>query len=134
MKLLLALVATLALALGISTSAQAQTSNVLLVAQDSNKLITVFDTADPGLSGAWLSYSSQISTTGTAIENKLFAGLPSGTVLLVRIDSNKTMTVMVVNDPGFFKPGFPLVGQLVYQDASLAGAIGALKDRLYLGL
>ena len=127
MKLLLTLFATLALAVGISAPAQAQTSNVLLISQDANKVVTVVRTADPGVTGTWLSYSSQLSTTATAIENKLFSGLPAGQVLLVKIDPYKNITVMLVNDPG-------VTGEFVVIDNSIVNAVGAIKNRLYLGL
>ena len=89
--------------------------------------ITVVDVADPGVTGTWLSYSSQLSTTATAIENKLFSGIPAGQVLLVRIDANKNIIVMLVNDPG-------VTGQFVVIDNSVVNAVGAIKNRLYLGL
>jgi hypothetical protein len=128
MKLLLTIVATLALALGISTSAQAQTSNVLLISQDtSTKVITVVRAADPGVTGTWLSYSSQLSTTATAIENRLFSAIPAGQVLLVKMDAYKNITVMLVNDPG-------VTGEFVVIDNSIIGAVSAIKNRLYLGL
>lgn len=127
MKLLLTLVATLAVALGISTSAQAQTSNVLLISQDTNKVVTVIRTADPGVTGSWLSYSNQLSTTATAIENKLFSGLPAGQLILVKIDANKNMTVMLVNNPY-------VTGEFIAIDNNIVGAVGAIKNRLYLGL
>jgi hypothetical protein len=127
MKLLLTLFATLALALGISTSAQAQTSNILLISQNANKVITVVDVADPGVTGTWLSYSSQLSATATAIENKLFSGIPAGQVLLVKMDANKNITVMLVNDPG-------VTGEFVVIDNNIGNAVGAVKNRLYLGL
>jgi hypothetical protein len=129
MKFLLTLLATLALAVGISTSAQAQTSNVLLISQNTNtKVVTVVRAADPGVTGSWLSYSSQLSTTATAIENKLFSGIPAGQVLLVRIDAYKNIIVMLVNDPGISG------GEFVVIDNNIVNAVGAIKNRLYLGL
>ena len=123
--LTLLLAVTLAI---VAPSAQAQTSNVLLISQDANtKVVTVIRTADPGVTGTWLSYSSQLSTTAPAIENKLFSGIPAGQVLLVKIDSYKNITVMLVNDPG-------VTGEFVVIDNNIVNAVGAIKNRLYLGL
>lgn len=128
MKYLFVFAALLVLAVGVSAPAQAQTSNVLLISQDAGtKVITVVKAADPGVTGTWLSYSSQISATGSAIENKLFSGIPSGQMLLVKIDANKTMTVMLVNNPY-------VTGSFVAVDTNLAGVVGAVKNALYLGL
>lgn len=84
-------------------------------------------TADNGIAGSWLSYSSQLSTTATAVENKLFSGLAAGKVIVIRIDANKNMTVLLADDPG-------LTGDLVVVDNVLSNAMGAIKNRLYLGL
>ena len=111
-----------------SSSAKAQTSNILVISQNSStKVVSVISAPDSGVSGTYLSYSSQLSTTITAIENKLFSGLASGTVLIVRVDANKNITVLVAPDPG-------LSGQFVVVDDKLSSVSGAIKNRLYLGL
>ena len=120
----------LILSAGLVQSASAQSAtNVLIVSQDaSTKVITVIKVADPGTTGTWLSYSNQLSTTGTAIENSLYAGLASGKVLLIRQDvSSKIVTVMSVVDPG-------ASGTFVSIDNSVINSVGAIKNSLYLGL
>lgn len=128
MKYFFTLIVTLVLALALSAPAQAQTSNILIVSQDSTtKVITVTKASDNGVTGTWLSYSSQLSTTGVAIENKLFSGLAAGKVIVVRIDANKTMTVLLADDPA-------LPGSFVAVDNNLPNVVGAIKNSLYLGL
>jgi len=133
MKFAFTLLAALALAVGISTSAQAQTSNILVISQDaSTKVVTVIKAADdPTITGAWLSFSSQLSTTGTAIENKLFSGLAYGKVIVVRIDASKTMTVLLAD--ASVLPA-DLHGSFVAVDTNLPNVVGAIKNSLYLGL
>ena len=128
MKKLFAVLFALAVTVGMmASSAQAQTSNILVISQDANKVITVIRIADNGVTGSWLSYSSQLSTTVTAVENKLFSGLSTGKVIVLRIDASKTMTVLLADDPGF-------TGEYVVVDNTLSNAVGAIKNRLYLGL
>jgi hypothetical protein len=118
------------LTLGFATCANAQSSsNVLIVSQDaSTKVITVIKVADPGTTGTWLSFSSQLSTTGSAVENSLYSGLASGKVLLIRQDvTSKTVTVLLVTDPG-------ASGTFVSIDNSVTNSVGAIKNALYLGL
>jgi hypothetical protein len=113
-----------------ATVANAQSaSNVLIVSQDaSTKVITVLKVADPGTTGTWLSYSSQLSTTGTAIENSLYAGLASAKVLLIRQDAtSKVVTVMSVIDPG-------ASGTFVSIANNVNNSVSAVKNSLYLGL
>ncbi len=98
-----------------------------MISQDANKVITVVRAGDNGVTGTWLSFSSQLSTTVTAVENKLFSGLSTGKVIVVRIDASKTMTVLLADDPG-------LTGEYVVVDNTLSNAVGAIKNRLYLGL
>ncbi len=128
MKKLFAALFALAVTVGVMVpSAHAQTSNILVISQDTNKVITVIRTADNGVTGSWLSYSSQLSTTATAVENKLFSGLATGKSIVVRVDASKTMTVLLADDPG-------LTGEYVVVDNTLSNAVGAIKNRLYLGL
>lgn len=113
-----------------ATVANAQSaSSVLIVSQDaSTKVITVTKVADPGTTGTWLSYSSQLSTTGSAIENSLYSGLASGKVLIVRQDvTSKIVTVMSVVDPS-------ASGTFVSIDNNINNSVGAIKNSLYLGL
>lgn len=120
----------LILSVGLVQSASAQSaSNVLIVSQDaSTKVITVTKVSDPGTTGTWLSFSSQLSTTGSAVENSLYSGLASGKVLLIRQDvTSKTVTVLLVSDPG-------ASGTFVSIDNSVTNSVGAIKNALYLGL
>ncbi len=94
---------------------------------DKDRGSLVIRTADNKVTGSWLSYSSQLSTTVTAVENKLFSGLSTGKVIVLRIDASKTMTVLLANDPD-------LTGEYVVVDNTLSNAVGAIKNRLYLGL
>jgi len=135
------------LALFVGTSAQAQTSNILVIGQETvtdSRGIYVFTTPDTGVTGTWLSYSGSITTTANAIQDKLFSGL-GGQVLIVRVGSTGVMTVMLVPNT-FFVPGtvqlLPSthIHRVVYDSANstnlqiLDEAIAAIKDQLYVGI
>jgi hypothetical protein len=128
MKRFFAVLFAVAVTAGVmASSAQAQTSNILVISQDANRVITVIRAADNGITGSWLSYSGQLSTTATAVEDRLFSGLAAGKVIIIRVNAGKTMTALLVDDPG-------LTGDSVVVDQALSKAVAAIKDRLYLGL
>lgn len=128
MKKFFAVLFALAVTAGVMTSsAHAQNSNILVISQDANRVITAIRAADNGITGSWLSYSGQLSTTATAVEDKLFSGLATGKVIIIRVNTGKTMTALLADDPG-------LTGDSVVVDQTLSKAVAAIKDRLYLGL
>jgi hypothetical protein len=141
--LFMSLLATLALAVGISTPAQAQTSSTALIVRQSNSgVITIQRITNPNVGGfPYTDFSTNDPTMGCEesfwcfIEENLVS-LPGpvfplnnqGLVMIIyTTGAHGEVISLVPDDPSY-------TGPYVAYTSSLSTVENAIRDRLYLGL